>query len=390
MRYFIHTYGCQMNSHESEKIVSQFNAAGFVMADKQETADIIVFNTCCIRNTAEQKIISHIGDTKHLGKNVIVCVVGCLSQRDAGKLKDKFQHIKVILGTHNIGKLLESVMRFVQEQKSIVEVIEQREEVEVDWSAEQTDKRFDIDVSAIKQREVEGRIVKYVNITYGCENYCSYCIVPYVRGKLISRDSAIVEKEFRRVAKDGTLVYLLGQNVNSYVCPKTGIGFAELVDKLCQIEGEYLVNFMSSHPKDFSEELVRVIARNERVERNIHLPVQSGCDRILKLMNRGYTTAEYKAKIDFLRKSISYVRITTDIICGFPTETEEEHRETYRFMQEIGFNSAFIFPYSKRTGTVADKMDGQIDSKTKKRRTTELVKLMREMTTGANKNKGAK
>ena len=361
-----------MNSHESEKIVSQFNGAGFSVADKQENADIIVFNTCCIRNTAEQKIISHIGDTKRLGKNVVVCVVGCLSQRDAGKLRDKFPHIRVILGTHNIGKLLESVNRFLQEQKSIVEVLEQREQVE--------DGAVELDL--VDKRIVDGKVVKYVNITYGCENYCSYCIVPYVRGKLISRDSAVVEKEFRRVAKDGALVYLLGQNVNSYVCPKAGIGFAELLDMLCKVEGEYLVNFMSSHPKDFSEELVEVIARNERVERNIHLPVQSGCDRILKLMNRGYTVEQYREKIDFLRKSVSDVRITTDIICGFPTETEEEHLETYEFMRDVGFDAAFVFPYSRRSGTVADKMDGQIDSKTKKRRTTELVRLMREIVKG--------
>jgi len=339
-----------MNSHESEKIESQLLPAGYKKGSKED-ADVLVFNTCCIRNTAENKVISHIGETKRSGK--IVCVVGCLAQKEGAKLKKKFPHIKIILGTHNIDKLGYAL----QQPKGLIEIIAERE----------------VDAEYVGSK-------KYVNITYGCENYCSYCIVPYVRGKLISRDSAVVRKEFEKAIESGGLIYLLGQNVNSYLCPVTGKNFAQLLDELSSLEGDYQVNFLSSHPKDFSDELIKVIAKNEKIERNIHLPVQSGCDRILQEMNRGYTTQEYKDKISKLRDKVNGVRITTDIICGFPTETEEEHMETLEFIRDVKFNAAFIFPYSRRTGTRADTMDGQLVASTKKRRATEAIMLMRELT----------
>ena len=354
MKYFIHTYGCQMNVNESEKIASMLNEAGYVKATAQVDADILVFNTCCIRNTAELKIISHIGETIRMRKK-IVCVVGCMAQRDASKLKKTFPHIKVILGTHNIDKLVGAI----ESKKTFIEVVNER-------------------TSADEVAKASG---SSINITYGCENYCSYCIVPYVRGKLISRDSAIIEAEFMKAVaeNDDKLIWLLGQNVNSYVCPKTGIDFPELLQKLCGIEGDFRVNFLSSHPKDFSRKLVDVIAKNEKIERNIHLPMQSGCDRILTAMNRKYLVSDYIKKIEMLRKNVPGVKITTDIICGFPTETEDEFSQTVETIKRIKFNAAFVYPYSRRSGTVADKMDGQIDMKTKRRRTTELVKVMQEM-----------
>jgi len=354
MKYYIRTYGCQMNVHESEKLDAQLSSAGFTKCDKD--ADIIVFNTCCIRNTAEQKIISHIGETK----NKIVCVVGCLSQRDGEKLRKKFPHIAIILGTHNIGRLADKLRQYIANRKRLTEI---------------QDQRTDPDSLASGS---------YINITYGCENYCSYCIVPYVRGKLICRDSEIIKQEF--LNRKGH-VMLLGQNVNSYICPKTGIDFPTLLEELCHLlprrfapplrpEGEY-INFMSSHPKDFSDRLIDVIATNPQIERNIHLPLQSGCDRILALMNRGYTVAEYEAKINRLRALVPDIRITTDIICGFPSETEEEFKQTIETIKRIRFNAAFIFPYSRRTGTAADKMPDQIDHKIKKARATELIKVQR-------------
>ena len=359
MKYFIHTYGCKMNVHESEKISAMLIGAGHEKAASQTDADVLVFNTCCIRNSAELKVISHIGETIRLKK--IVCVVGCLAQRDAARLKKMFPHIRVILGTHNIDRLPEAISK----GKTFIEVANERTSID----------------------EVVRASGDCINITYGCENYCSYCIVPYVRGKLISRDSAIIIQEFESmVAKgSGKLMWLLGQNVNSYVCPRTNIDFPELLERLCKIKGDFKINFLSSHPKDFSKKLVDVIAKNTKVDRNIHLPMQSGCDRILTAMNRKYSVAEYKEKIDILRGQVPDVKITTDIICGFPGETEEEYLETANVLRGIKFNAAFIFVYSRRSGTVADKMEGQIDTKTKKRRTTELVRLMREINEEVNK-----
>ena len=346
-----------MNVHESEKIDAQLSSANFGKAESEKTADIIIFNTCCIRNTAEQKIISHIGETKKTNK--IICVVGCLSQRDgtASSLKSKFPHIAIILGTHNIGQLAAKLATYIENRKRLTEVEQERTDPDAQASGSS------------------------INITYGCENFCSYCIVPYVRGKLICRDSTLIKKEFHdRLKSNPKIIMLLGQNVNSYICPTTSIDFPELLETLCrEIPSSTLLNFISSHPKDFSDKLINVIADNPQIERNIHLPLQSGCDKILRLMNRGYTVAEYETKIKALRKRVPDIRITTDIICGFPGETEDDFNQTIETIKRIKFNAAFIFPYSRRTGTVADKMPNQIDHKIKKARATELIKLQREI-----------
>lgn len=365
MLYYIRTYGCQMNVHESEKITAQLTDAGFKKAVFETAADIIIFNTCCIRNTAEQKIISHIGETKNTDK--IICVVGCLTQREgsAETIKKKFPHIAIILGTHNINRLAAKLKTYISSQKRLTEIEFQR-----------------TDSDNLALTEVRENTA-YINISYGCENYCSYCIVPYVRGKLISRDSDFIKQEFReRLKSSPSIIMLLGQNVNSYICPKTGMTFPVLLETLCReipATSQTLINFMSSHPKDFSDHLARVIADNPQIERNIHLPLQSGCDRILALMNRGYNVAEYKAKINHLRKLVPDIRITTDIICGFPSETQEDFQLTIETIKSIRFNAAFIFPYSRRTGTTADKMPDQIDAKIKNERATTLIKIQREI-----------
>jgi len=354
-----------MNVHESEKLNTQLSAAGFKKADAESSADIVIFNTCCIRNTAEQKIISHIGETKHTGQ--IICVVGCLSQREnsAETLKKKFPHIAIILGTHNINRLTSKLKQYIKNQKRLTEIKARRtdpDNLALTYSRENT---------------------AYINITYGCENYCSYCIVPYVRGKLISRDCDLIKEELHeRLKLNPKIIMLLGQNVNSYICPKTNINFPTMLESLCREipSASYtLLNFMSSHPKDFSDRLIDVIAVNPQIERNIHLPLQSGCDRILALMNRGYTVAEYESKIKRLRKLVPDVHITTDIICGFPYETEEDFAQTIETMKRVRYNAAFIFPYSRRTGTVADKMLDQIDARTKKARATTLINIQREI-----------
>ena len=414
MKFFIRTYGCQMNVHESEKIDSQLSAAGFERAKDEKGADIIIFNTCCIRNTAEQKIISHIGETKR--SKQIICIVGCLAQRpgSAAALKRKFPHIAVILGTHNIGRLAEKVKEYIVNRKRLTEIEPQRtcEDFAAHVFARSNVTMNSTKVCATKQSQTDTQ-TSYINITYGCENYCSYCIVPYVRGKLISRDSELILHEFREIIKSHTpspagrhpfilkgnyTIMLLGQNVNSYVCPKTEMDFPALLERLCQElrtnNAEQIpllergvaaqrtgcvINFMSSHPRDFSDRLIDVIAANPQIARSVHLPLQSGCDRILALMNRRYTVAEYETKIAKLREKIPGVNISTDIICGFPGETTADFAETRAALQRIRFNAAFIFPYSRRTGTAADKMSGQLDAKTKKARATELIKLQREI-----------
>lgn len=374
MKYYIRTYGCQMNVHESEKLRCQLADIGLNETETDRNADIIIFNTCCIRNTAEQKIISHIGETKHT--NQIICVVGCLSQREssATALRKKFPHIAIILGTHNIGRLAAILKSYIstRNEQADARQINKKQLTEILPSLTDKDK-----LAITRSRENTA----YINITYGCENFCSYCIVPYVRGKLINRDSELIKQEFHaRLKQNKKIIMLLGQNVNSYVCPNSGIDFPTLLETLCKempANSETQINFMSSHPKDFSVRLAEVIAANPRLERNIHLPLQSGCNRILALMNRGYTVAQYEAKIINLRKLIPGIRITTDIICGFPSETETDFQSTMETLKRLRFNAAFIFPYSRRTGTVADKMPDQIDAKTKKARTTKLIELQR-------------
>ena len=322
-----------MNAHESERLSFMLTRGGLICAPSAEDADILIFQTCSVRNTAAQKILTHISQAKKTGKKI--CVIGCLSAHK------EIKGVDIQLGTNELELLVEKLC------------------------GEKPDSRFGIGNSVI--------------ITQGCENFCSYCIVPYVRGREYSRNSGDIIAEFEQIKSCGKVVWLLGQNVNSYKCPRTGMDFVGLLDKICALDGDFTVNFMSSHPKDFDARLIDCIARNTKIERNIHLPMQSGCDKILRLMNRKYTVAEYCAKIDALRAAVPGIRITTDIICGFPGETAENFEETMRVFREIKFNAAFIFPYSRREGTHADAMPGQIDDKEKKRRTTLMVEIARKM-----------
>jgi tRNA-2-methylthio-N6-dimethylallyladenosine synthase len=223
------------------------------------------------------------------------------------------------------------------------------------------------------------RDTAYIDITYGCENYCTYCIVPFVRGKFRCRPLAEIVGEFNSVKDNAKNICLLGQNVNAYYDEKTGINFPKLLSILCGIDGDFNLKFLSSHPKDFDKELIEVIAKNEKISRDIHLPIQSGCDKILRRMNRQYTAAEYAAKVKMLRAAVPGIHITTDIICGFPGETEEDFTETVETVKILKFDAAYIFPYSRRSKTVADKMENQVPLKTRKARTTKLISIFRCM-----------
>jgi len=313
---------------------------GWARISDKLTADVIIFQTCSIRDTAARKVLTHISQAKVYRREnqtkQTLCVIGCITAHE------EIKGVDIVLGTNQLEVLVEKLCGV------------------------KPDTSFGLDNSII--------------ITHGCENFCAYCIVPYARGKEWSRDIDEITKEFTDIKdKTNKVIYLLGQNVNSYRCPRTGTDFVGLLDKLCGMEGEFVLNFMSSHPKDFDERVVDCIARNKNIERNIHLPMQSGCDKILKAMGRIYSINEYISKVELLRAKVDGVRVTTDIICGFPGESEEDFKETVEVVKRLKFNSAFIYPFSRRKGTVADTMPNQIDRATIKQRTNELIEINRTL-----------
>ena len=334
MKFILKNYGCQMNVNTATKITQQLLATGHTIAEHDEDADVIIFNTCCVRNTAEQKILSHIALAKQLKRkkpNLKIAVIGCLSA------KRKISGVDILLGTDNAMDVVAKLG------------------------------------VALKPLTFEHNDTAYIDITYGCENYCSYCIVPYVRGKLRIRPREEIIAEFNQVKDKAKDIYLLGQNVNAYP------DFPRLLSELAEQEGNFTLHFLSAHPKDFDVATIKVMATYPKIAHDVHLPMQCGCDKILKLMNRKYTVADYQEKVNLLREYIPDIHITTDIICGFPGETEEDFEETVRVVKEIKFSAAYIFPYSNRSGTAADKMPNQVPFQVRKARATKLVEIMRKM-----------
>lgn len=369
-KYFhITTYGCQMNVHESEKIAGILSCMGYTACDNIEDSDIAVFNTCCIRENAENHAFGNIGMLKKLKakkRDMLIAVGGCLTQQigKADTLHDKFPYVDIIFGTHNLNGLEELINKKLRQKKAVIEI--------------------DDSEGAICEGETPLRTSypnAWINITYGCNNFCSYCIVPYVRGRERSRRSADIIKEAQELIAQGYKeLTLLGQNVNSYANGTDDLSFPELLKRIAGIEGKFRLRFMTSHPKDFSEELARVIAENPKICRAVHLPVQSGSDSVLKAMNRKYTAADYIKKIEILKKYVPDCAVTTDLIVGFPNESEEDFKATLSLVKQVGFASAFTFVYSKREGTVAAKMDGQIPEEVSKRRIMELIELVNAQT----------
>ena len=369
-KYHIVTYGCQMNVHESEKIAGILRRVGYMEESSIEDADIIVFNTCCIRENAENHAFGNIGALKKLKKrkpNLIIAVGGCMTQ-EKGKtdvLKQKFPFIDIIFGTLN----LESLERLIRQKKS------QKKRV-------------------IEIQETEGEIIEFddayrtsypnawVNIMYGCNNFCSYCIVPYVRGRERSRKPQHIINEVKKLVAEGYKeITLLGQNVNSYGSDgQTDMTFAQLLDAVASIEGKFRLRFMTSHPKDFNEDVVKVMEKHRKICRFVHLPVQSGSNSILQAMNRRYTREKYLSEIEMLKKYLPEAEVTTDIIVGFPGETEEDYLQTESLVQEVDYASAFTFVYSKRQGTKAATMENQIPPEVQKDRITRLVDLVNSLT----------
>ncbi len=367
--YHIVTYGCQMNVHDSERIAGMLAELGYVSCDNMEGADIVVFNTCCIRENAENHAYGNIGMLKKLKaarRDMIIAVGGCMPQQigKADILHKKFPYVDIIFGTHNLGKLKEFILQKQNRKKAVIEI----------QPAE----------GAVTEGEHPLRTSypnAWINITYGCNNFCSYCIVPYVRGRERSRRSENVIKEAQSLIGEGYReLTLLGQNVNSYANGTDDIRFPRLLEKIAAIDGKFRLRFMTSHPKDFSEELAVAIASDPKICRCVHLPVQSGSDRILRAMNRKYTSADYLKKIEILKKYVPDCAVTTDLIVGFPGETDEDFKDTLRLVKEVGFSSAFTFVYSKREGTVAAGMPCQIPEEVSKERIMQLVELVNSLT----------
>lgn len=369
-KYYIVTYGCQMNVHESEKIAGILRGMGYTEAQGTEDADIIVFNTCCIRENAENHAFGNIGALKKLKKqkpHLLIAVGGCMTQ-EKGKtevLRKKFPFIDIMFGALNLEELEGLIVRKKNQKKKVIEV-----------------------------REKEGEIVEFtgayrtsypnawVNIMYGCNNFCSYCIVPYVRGRERSRKPEHILNEVRELVAEGYKeITLLGQNVNSYGSDgTTNVTFAELLDQVASIEGNFRLRFMTSHPKDFNEDIVKVMQKHRKICRLVHLPVQSGSNEILKAMNRRYTREKYLSEIKMLREYFPEAEVTTDIIVGFPGETEEQYLETEALVKEVDYASAFTFVYSPRSGTKAAEMENQIPEEVQKDRIMRLVELVNSLT----------
>lgn len=367
MKYFINTMGCKLNENDSEKIAGMLIEMGYEETVSPLDANIVVFNTCCIRENAEEKLFGKLGELKNIKakNNMIICVGGCMSQEQhvIDKIKQSYNFVDVIFGTHNLHKLPEMIQNRIEENKKQIDV-------------------WDIDGIIVEDLPMKRNSDKnaLVTIMYGCNNFCSYCIVPYTRGRERSRKPEDILKEVRDLASKGYKeIMLLGQNVNSYNGGEN-YNFSNLLRDIDKIEGIDIVRFMSPHPKDFTDDVIDAIAESKSVCKVIHLPLQSGSSNVLKLMNRKYTKEHYLDLVDKIRAKVPDVSFTTDIIVGFPGETEEDFEETLDVVRKVDFEQVFMFIYSVRKGTVAEKMEDHIPEDVKSARFNRLKELADSMT----------
>ena len=367
MKYFINTMGCKLNENDSEKIAGMLVEMGYEETTSPLDANIVVFNTCCIRENAEEKLFGKLGELKNIKakNNMIICVGGCMSQEQhvIDKIKQSYNFVDIIFGTHNLHKLPEMVQARIEENKKQIDV-------------------WDIDGIIVEDLPMKRTSDKnaLVTIMYGCNNFCSYCIVPYTRGRERSRKPEDILKEVKELASRGYKeIMLLGQNVNSYNGGEN-YNFSNLLRDIDKIEGIDIVRFMSPHPKDFTDDVIEAIADSKSVCKVIHLPLQSGSSNVLKLMNRKYTKEHYLNLVNKIRAKVPGVSFTTDIIVGFPGETEEDFEETLDVVRKVDFEQVFMFIYSVRKGTVAEKMEGHIPEEVKSARFNRLKELADSMT----------
>ena len=359
--YKIITYGCQMNVHESEKLGGILTSFGYEQTEDENIADVIVFNTCCIRENAENTARGNIGALKQLKKrrkDLIIAVGGCMTQQNGTgeDLIKKFPYINFVFGTHNLNSFGEMLQKAFDHKKGRIYRTETPQ------------------TSECNLMKRDSKVSAWVNIIYGCNNFCSYCIVPYVRGRERSRTIDEILVEVKDLIKNGYKeITLLGQNVNSYGNDlNDGSNFAQLLQQIDKIEGDFRVRFMTSHPKDMTEEVIDVIASSNKICHSIHLPLQSGSNRVLKAMNRKYTVERYLQIVDYIKEKLPDCGITTDIMVGFPGETEEDFVSTMQVVEKVRYSGAFTFVYSPRKGTPASTME-QVDKDVAKSRIVTLV-----------------
>lgn len=377
-KYVILTYGCQMNEHDSETMIAMLNDMDFEQTDRKEKADLVIFNTCCVRENAELKVYGNLGSLKKLKKKnpylkIVVC--GCMMQQPhiVEEIKNKYGFVNLIFGTHNIHNFPFLLNQTYGASQLLTEV-------------------WDEEGQVIEGLPVERKISSkaFVNIMYGCNNFCTYCIVPYTRGRERSRTPEAILHEISALVKEGVKeVVLLGQNVNSYgKTLENTIDFPDLLKMVSEIPGVKRIRFMTSHPKDISDKLLEVMASCDNVCQYLHLPVQSGSDPLLKRMNRHYTKAQYIEIIEKARKLMPDISFSTDLIIGFPGETEEDNQETIDLLQRVEYDSAFTFMYSRRSGTPAAEYEDQVPEDVKMMRFKEVLAVLNPI--AIRKNRGVK
>ena len=367
---FLHSFGCQQNVSDGEKTLGSLVKMGYGVTEDMSAADLIIYNTCAVRENAELKVYSLIGNLKKLKENnpnLIIGICGCMAQEEktVENIKKSYRHVDLIFGTFAVRELPRLLYEVLSEKKKAVDINEYSGEIPENVSAYRTD-----------------RIKASVPIMYGCNNFCSYCIVPYVRGRERSRKPEAVLNEVRELADAGYKeIMLLGQNVNSYGKNlETPVSFAELLREINKIDGDFKIRFMSSHPKDATTELIDAIAECDKVCKHMHLPLQSGSDRILEAMNRTYTSKKYLKIVDYARGIMPDFSFSTDIIVGFPNETYEDFQQTLDIVKRVRFDNIFSFIYSKRTGTKAAEIEDRTSDEDKSRWMRELLEVQRDIT----------
>lgn len=368
LTFCVNTFGCQMNARDSEKLIGILEQIGYVKKETED-ADFVIYNTCTVRENANNKVYGHLGylhSQKKKNPDMMIGLCGCMMQEPevVEKIRTSYRFVDLVFGTHNIYKFAELIVAAFESKGMIVDIWKDTDKIVEDLPVER------------KYTFKSG-----VNIMFGCNNFCSYCIVPYVRGRERSRDSKDIIREIERLVADGVVeVMLLGQNVNSYgknlEHPMT---FAQLLEEVEKIDGLERIRFMTSHPKDLSDELIEVLGKSKKICKHLHLPLQSGSSRILKEMNRHYTKEQYLELVKKIRAAVPDIALTTDIIVGFPGETEEDFLETMEVVKEVQYDSAFTFIYSKRTGTPAATKEDQVSPEVVKDRFDRLLHVVQEI-----------
>ena len=363
LKYSILTMGCQLNENDSEKMAGFLEEMEYLKEDDYKKADIVIYNTCCVRENAEERLFGKIGEIKNLKqqKDIILAIGGCMMQEEkmASKIRKSYPFVDIIFGTHTLQNLPEYIYKVLLEKEKVKDVI-------------------DIDGEVYEGLPIKrmSNFKASVTIMYGCNNFCTYCIVPYVRGRERSRNPEKILEEIRGLAKEGYKeVTLLGQNVNSYKGNDKIKNFADLLNEVCKIDGIRRVRFISPHPKDFTDDVIDSIAKNDKICKIIHLPLQAGNSKVLKEMNRNYTKEKYLNLVEKMKEKIPGVVFSTDIIVGFPGETDEEFEDTLDVVRKVNFEQIYMFIYSKREGTVADKRLDQVPEEIKHMRFEKLKKL---------------